>query len=109
VASLAPLPHYGHLIFVAALVLEFLVLVKALKDHATHIKYKRNTAISDAPPPGSIIQGARNWAWEPDPVGPSPDLEAVVAVPPAYGIYRGSVRIDDNDIRYILNKFGMVG
>ena len=107
-ASLAPLPHYGHFLFIVALVSEFLFLVKSLKGHATYIKYKRNTAILDAPPPGSIIQGARNWACEPDPVGPSSDLEAAAAVPPAYGIYGGSVRIDDNDIRYF-SKFGIVG
>jgi len=100
VASFISLPHYGHVFFIVALVVEFLFLVKALKDHATHVKHKRNMTIVDAPPPGSIIQGARNWEWERDPGAPSSDLEAVVAVPPAYGIYRGSVRIDDNDIRY---------
>ena len=60
----------------------------------------------DAPRVGAIIQGASNWE---DPDIPSRgrlDLEEIGAVealkpvPPAYGMYRGSVRIADTDIRY---------
>jgi hypothetical protein len=101
VFSLSSFPVYAHALFSAALVFEFVYVIKALWDHATYIKKQRRLGISDAPPHGSVIQGANNWEGEPDPVAPTPDLEVVAAaVPPAYGQYRGSVRIHDDDIRY---------
>jgi hypothetical protein len=100
VFSLSSFPVYAHALLSTALVFEFVFLVKALWDHANYVKKQRTLAISDAPPRGSVIQGANNWEAEPDPVAPTPDLEVGAAVPPAYGQYRGSVRIHDTDIRY---------
>ena len=60
----------------------------------------------DAPPVGAIIQGASNWEGADAVSHAHFDLEeigvpeALKPVPPAYGMYRGSVRIADTDIRY---------
>ena len=64
--------------------------------------------MADGPPAGAIIQGARNWSdvlddtdtemqFDLEEVGVK---EALKPTPPAYGVYRGSVRIADSDIRY---------
>jgi hypothetical protein len=100
VFSLSSFPVYAHALFSTTLLFEFVYLIKALWDHANFIKTQRRLAVSDAPPHGSIIQGANNWEREPDRVAPTPDLEIAGAIPPAYGQYRGSVRIHDADIRY---------
>jgi hypothetical protein len=61
--------------------------------------------ILDAPPVGAIIHGARNWEGETETSTTGFDLEeigtgeALKPVPPAYGVYRGSVRIADSDIK----------
>lgn len=62
----------------------------------------------EGPPPGAVIQGALNWDGLSDVPQGRFDLESIGVVealkptPPAYGIYRGSVRIMDNDIRCVI-------
>jgi hypothetical protein len=87
--------------FIVALLTELAFLVRGLLDYSKYIKHRRSMACSDAPPDGSIIRGARNWDGQPD---PAIDIEAVAAVPPAYGMYQGSVRINDSDIRYLFRN-----
>jgi len=63
-------------------------------------------SVIDGVPPGSIIHGASNWESIPGHDEVRFDLEsigvteALKPIPPAYGIYRGSVRITDTDIRF---------
>ena len=92
-------PTCGGILFV-----EFAFVNKALLHHARRARKKMHRFSQDSPPVGAIIQGASNWEGSPE----SPRrfeleeigvTEALKPVPPAYGQYRGSVRIADADIR----------
>lgn len=105
--SLPNFPNFTHIFFIGILFFEFAFVIKTLLKHAQHKRRKMMAgSIQDAPPAGAIIQGASNWEGA-DNMSPARfDLEEIGAVealkpvPPAYGIYRGSVRIADTDIRY---------
>jgi hypothetical protein len=95
-------------VFIGLLFVEFACVIKALLIKSRHARKRlKRSSVVDAPPAGAIIQGAQNWE------GASGDLEAgqfdlevigteeaLKPIPPAYGMYRGSVRIGDNDLRY---------
>jgi len=77
-------------------------------------KKKKVKSVVDGPPLGSIVQGAPNWNGLPnDPEEEEQEdydleniglKEALKPIPPAYGMYRGSIRIADTDIRFDLRK-----
>jgi hypothetical protein len=106
-------PNFLHIFFIGALFLEFGFVVKSLLKHARNRKVRVSPRTNtDAPPPGTIIHGAQNWEDEHEREAARAagelDLEqigveeALKPVPPAYGVYRGSVRIADSDIRYFI-------
>jgi len=107
--SLPSFPNFVHIFFIGTLFVEFGFIVRTLLQHAKRTPRLPVSAPSDAPPVGSIIHGARNWEGELEGDSDRPtsgfDIEAIGAaealkpVPPAYGVYRGSVRIADSDIR----------
>jgi hypothetical protein len=113
--SLSAFPNFLHIFFIGALFLEFGFVVKSLLKHARNRNRKVRVPArtnTDAPPPGTIIHGAQNWEDEHEREAARAagglDLEelgaeeALKPVPPAYGVYRGSVRIADSDIRYLI-------
>ena len=102
------------------------MLIRCLLRLASHrAKEQRMKDAEDGPPPGTIITGARNWdenserASERASVGSLGSVgsretnsevrylesigrrEALKPVPPAYGMYRGSIRIADGDISWV--------
>ena len=93
--------------------MEFAFVIRCLLQHAKQTKEEiLNTPMEEGPPAGAIVHGASNWDGLPD--GQHDEgfnleeigiTEALKPVPPAYGHYRGSVRIADSDIRY--HKVGM--
>ena len=104
--SLQNFPNFSHAFFITLLFAEFYLLIKALLRHARRTRQQMVETGEDAPPIGAIVHGASNWE------GASDDgsrerfdierigvVEALKPVPPAYGQYRGSVRIADADIR----------
>jgi hypothetical protein len=52
---------------------------------------------------GTVIQGAANWQETPSIREPAVEVSEVTSVPPAYGIYKGTRRIVDRDIRFTPN------
>jgi hypothetical protein len=113
-----------HIVFIGILFIEFACVIKALLNRTRIARMKilksstRLQSAQDGPPAGAIIHGAPNWAGldgtEHDDTAAAAaqeegefDLErlgaeeALKPVPPAYGMYRGSVRIGDQDIRYV--------
>ena len=66
-------------------------------------------SIVNGPVPGTIIHGAPNWEgqqyteeqFDIESIGVEDTLKPI---PPAYGMYRGSVRIADSDIRYVFHS-----
>jgi hypothetical protein len=105
--SLQNFPNFTHIFFIGILFIEFAFVIKALLKLAQRARRKRMAeSTQDAPPVGAIIQGASNWEdadavshahFDLEEIGV---VEALKPVPPAYGMYRGSVRIADTDIRY---------
>jgi hypothetical protein len=112
--SLSGFPNFLHIFFIGALFLEFGFVVKGLFKHARNRNRKARVppTNTDAPPPGTVIHGAQNWEDEHEReaarAAEGLDLEeigveeALKPVPPAYGVYRGSVRIADSDITYFI-------
>jgi hypothetical protein len=105
--SLPTFPNFLHIFFIGILFVEFAFVIKTLLKHAQRTRRKvAGESVEDAPPVGTVIHGASNWEGADD-VSPAHfDLEeigvveALKPVPPAYGMYRGSVRIADTDITY---------
>lgn len=87
--------------------MEFAFVIRYLLKHAKRTRQViKATPMQEGPPAGAIIHGASNWDGLPEDQNPGGfDLEeigtaeAVKPIPPAYGHYRGSVRIKDSDIR----------
>ena len=104
--SLPNFPNFTHVFFIGILFVEFAFVIKILLTHAQRARRKMMAeSTQDAPPAGAIIHGASNWEgaevespahFDLEEIGV---VEALKPVPPAYGIYRGSVRIADTDIR----------
>jgi hypothetical protein len=105
-------------VFIALLFGEFAFIVKTLLNRTVqHVNRRRRsarTSVQEGPEPGAIIHGAPNWEGieeemeqVQDDLPPPDDLEvlgcaeALKPIPPAYGVYRGSVRIADNDLRFV--------
>lgn len=108
--SLQNFPNYTHIFFIGLLFVEFAFVIKGLLEHARHTRKQVIRSPQDAPPVGAIIQGASNWETSPESPGRFDleeigTVEALKPVPPAYGIYRGSVRIADADIRFAPKSF----
>ena len=91
---------------------EFVFIIRALVLHVRRSQRQRTTeafeAREEGPPLGAIVQGAQNWdGLTEDASSRTFDLEeigteeALKPVPPAYGMYRGSIRIADSDIRCV--------
>jgi len=114
--SLPNFPNFLHILFIGILFLEFACVIKSLLNRTRQTRKKLRQqnprAPTEGPAPGTIIQGAPNW--EDEDIGERAgredtgfDLEriggeeALKPVPPAYGMYRGSVRIGDHDIRFV--------
>lgn len=96
-----------HIFFVGILFVEFCYVVQAVFRKIRAVRRKGVKSVIDGPAPGTIIQGAPNWEGLPDAAADGPfDLEmigvtdALKPIPPAYGVYRGSVKIADTDIRF---------
>jgi hypothetical protein len=97
-----------HIVFIGLLFVEFACVIKALLNKSRHARKRlKRASVEDAPPAGAIIHGAPNWEDQSDDLEAGQfnlevigTVEALKPVPPAYGMYRGSVRIGDNDIRY---------
>ena len=115
--SLPNFPNFLHIVFIGILFIQFTCVIKALlyRTRIARKKLLKETSSQqalDGPPAGAIIQGAPNWAGLDDEADEEEaggfDLESVGVeealkpVPPAYGMYRGSVRIRDHDIRYVV-------
>lgn len=87
--------------------MEFAFVIRYLLKHAKRTrKTIKATPMQEGPPAGAIIHGAPNWDGLPDDQSPGEfdleeigTVEALKPIPPAYGHYRGSVRIADSDIR----------
>ena len=88
--------------------MEFSFVIRFLLKHAkqTRREIRNNSPMQEGPPAGAIIHGALNWDGLPDDQHPGGfnleeigTTEALKPIPPAYGHYRGSVRIADSDIR----------
>jgi hypothetical protein len=115
--SLKKFPDVVHIVFIALLFGEFAFIVKTLLNRTVqHVKRRRRSvrvSVQEGPEPGAVIHGAPNWEVieemeeVEDDLPPPDDLEvlgcaeALKPIPPAYGVYRGSVRIADNDIRFV--------
>jgi hypothetical protein len=102
--ALRNFPYALHLVFIAMLFTEFTFMAQSLLKR--NLQSRRRRSIEDAPQFGAIVQGAQNWSGGQDQISVSPGnpgglrmVEAVTPMPPAYGIYRGTVRIGDSDIR----------
>jgi hypothetical protein len=110
--SLQDFPNFTHIFFIGILFVEFAFVIKALLRHARRTRKQIDDSPQDAPPVGAIIQGASNWEGSPESPGRF-DLEeigvveALKPVPPAYGVYRGSVRIADTDITFFFFTFSI--
>ena len=87
------------------LFIEFAFVVKSLIK-AAKAQRPKVVIVEEGPPPGSVIQGASNWDGLPEESSSEFNLEtigvpeALRPVPPAYGVYRGSIRVTDRDIGF---------
>ena len=99
-------PTYGHIFFISLLLGEFGIILKCLLN-----KLPSNTGdigLTEPRPPTAItIYGAPNWEGaildgtsrqQPQ---MSENISSIpTSLPPAYGVYQGTIRIADRDIRY---------
>jgi len=107
-----------HFFFILCLLVEFVFIIKALVAHVRRLNRQKAAealeAREEGPPIGAVVEGAPNWdSLTEDPSNNAFDLEQIGVqeslepVPPAYGVYRGSIRIADSDIRFFrtIHKF----
>jgi hypothetical protein len=108
--SLPTFSNYLHVFFIGILFIELCYVIRSvLRKYRATEQRKKETMNGNAPPPGAVIHGASNWENIPGehslPAGFDLEsigvTEALKPIPPAYGIYRGSVRIADSDLRCV--------